>query len=175
MPFDPFAAGETLTAAKLNAGLDNVARTVYQTADSPPRNNSTAYLDSTTLVMALEANAGYIIDSFIIYDTNSTADFKIRFTVPSGGFIRMAKWGQDTGASAVAGSINVQAIDDTSDAVEFTLGGVASGTMMTARPSGIIAVGATPGNLQVAFSQNTATAINTVLKLGSWVALSRVL
>ncbi len=174
MPLIPILAGEDALAAVINAALDNVGRTVYQTTDQT-RNNNTTYLDSTSLVMAVAANAAYTIDSFIIYDTNSTADFKVRFTLPAGSSLRMGKWGLDTGAASATGSINVQVIDDTADAIEFTLGGIAAGTMLSATPRGQIATAGTAGNLQIAFAQNTANVSDSKLRIGSWVSLARIL
>ncbi|MGH3942512.1 MAG: hypothetical protein ACRDTG_28590 [Pseudonocardiaceae bacterium] len=172
MPRSPILAGEEALASRINNALDDVGRTVHQTTE-PIRNNQTSYLDSTSLVLPVEANATYVLNSLIVYDSATAADIKIRFSLPAGGSARLAKWGQDVGATGVSGSINVSVSDDVADVVEFTYGGLGVGTMVSAKPSGLIIVGGTAGNVTVGFAQNTANASVTTLRLGSSMSLAR--
>lgn len=170
----PFLAGQDLTPAAFNAAIDNALSVRYQTADTI-RNNTTTYLDSTDLVIALSANAAYTLDCCILYDTSATADAKIRFSFPASTVALIAPWASTNTANTTAtNTINQQASVPVSNIIEFTLSGVASGTVMSARPAGWINVAGTAGNLVVGHAQNTASAVNTLLKSGSWISLTRV-
>lgn len=171
MPFSPVAAGQRIRASDFNAAIDAAIQTVYQTADQT-RNNNTTYLSSPDLVLPLGiANAVYAFDASILYDTNSTADFKHKALLPSGAVAdRVATWTNTTTGTAVDSVVAHDALTSW----DYASGGVASGTIMCARPCGLITVGATTGMLVIQFAQNTANASNTILKRGSWVSLRRV-
>src|SRR5438445_343567 len=149
MPY-PWAAGNQLTATDLNAAIDRV-RCKRQTA-SQTVNNSITLVNSNDLIFAVKANTKYMMDSLIIYDSNITADFKIKFSVPSGTSVRVSPWCNNTGTDTITGALSHDAID----ADNFAAGGVGAGTMITMRPSARITVGSTAGNMVVQFAQNTA-------------------
>lgn len=177
MPISPFASGQHLTATLLNNAFDDVVRAVYQTADQTV-NNTTTYLNSSSLVISnLAANTGYLLHSLIIYDSGTTPDFKVRFTMTGSGddFLRLSPWGQITTATGTTNAVALNIIDDTADAVEVQLGGAGAGTPVSAMTSGLVAAGSSTSALQVAFAQVTANASNTSIKLGSWLKLTRVL
>ncbi|MGH8571585.1 MAG: hypothetical protein ACREX8_03285, partial [Gammaproteobacteria bacterium] len=148
------AAGQRLRASQYNADLDRT-RKKYQTADQI-RNNNTAFLASPDLVFSVEANAFYAFDSCILYDTNSTADFKHEYLLPAGSGILVATW-----TSTLAGAlVDSPVAHDALTSFSFGSGGVALGTIMCCAPRGIIAIGGTAGNLVIRFAQNTAAAID---------------
>lgn len=173
MPVGAFSSGQRLSAADLNKALDHLGRTKWQKSDLT-KNNNTSYTNSTDLLIPCEAVAVYKLDSSFLYDSGTTPDIKIRLTFPTGTFGRIFKWGQDTGATGAAGSINVQALDDTSDIVEWAYGGAGSGVIMSATPGGIFSTGVTPGDIVVGFAQNTANVSNTLLKIGSMITVIRI-
>lgn len=170
---NPVLAGQNLTADFFNTSIDNARSMKYQKTDLT-RNNTTTYLDSTDLVIALVAGAAYTFEGLFFYDTSATADIKIRITLPTGAVSLISPWSSGTGISATANPLNQQAVADVSDVNEWIAGGVAIGTLMSIRPVGWINVTGAAGNLTVGFAQNTASAVNTLLKQGSWIALTRV-
>lgn len=163
-----FLAGQTLTADLLNTEFDRV-REVYQQADQTV-NNSTTFVSSTYLTLPVEANTGYIYEAFLVYDTGSTPDFKHKVLMPSGGFVRHGVWTPTTTVSATNTTIGVDALDTDN----FASGGISAGTRMTLRPSGIIAIAATAGDVTIQFAQQVANASNTSLTFGSWMRLTRL-
>lgn len=169
MPRVPFVAGNKLTAARLNEAIDDAGRTKYQTADQT-RNNNTAFLASPDLVFPVLAGAFYVFRSCILYDTNSTADFKHEYLLPAGSGIQIATWTSTTTGAAVDSPV----AHDMLTSFSFASGGVASGTIMCTAPVGLIAIGGTSGDLVIRFAQNTAAVVDTKLKLGSSVWMARV-
>jgi hypothetical protein len=174
MPLVPYTAGQKLTAALLNAGLDNVQRTSYLTSDSAPVNNSTAFLTSS-LQLSVVANASYLFDTYLVFDTTTVADFKIRLTTPTGTVTLTSSWGGLTTISTTDSTIVHDANILAPTTTIWVYGGWAgSGSLNSAIPHGAILVGANSGTLSVDYAQNTATAVNSVLKAGSWFRLTRV-
>lgn len=167
-PLVPFTAGSKDTAAALNTAF-NWDRYAYTPTDQTV-NNTVTLVNSTNLVLSLAASASYIFDTLIMIDTNATADFQYNFALPSGAFIRQSFWASNNADTTTNAGIYHFA----ADLAASIIGGVATGTYMSGRPTGIIITGVTAGNCQFQFAQNTANASNTVLKGGSWLHLRRV-
>jgi hypothetical protein len=162
------AAGQKIRASDYNADQDRI-RKLYQKADQT-RNASTAFLASPDLVFAVTAGAFYAFDACIMYDTDATADFKHEWLLPAGSGINIATWTSTTTGTLVDAAV----AHDVLTGFSYASGGVALGTVMSTRPAGIIAIGGTGGTLTIRFAQNVSAAINTKLKLGSWVELTKV-
>lgn len=172
---NPLLAGADFTNDFFNDSIDNARSIKYQFSDGV-RNNTTTYLDSTDLTAALVASGVYVFDSCFFYDSSTTADIKIRLSLPASSGALIAAWGSTNTANTTStNTINQQGIGPTSSIVEFTFSGAGSGTIMSARPSGFISVAGTAGNIVVGHAQNTASAVNTLLKAGSYFTLGRVL
>lgn len=165
MPLFPVTAGADLTATLFNSTVDNAGVMAYQGADSPPVNNSTTLVASTYLTIPVVANGFYTYEDNIMYDGNSTANFQYLIVCPNfssnGPIARLftstggtLTWNADTSLSTAAGG-----------------GGV--GTVRAVRRSGLLSIGVT-GTVSIQFAQNTANASNTILKIGSWIRLTRV-
>lgn len=170
---NPLLAGQDLTAQFFNDSIDNARSVKWQTADIP-RTNTTTYLDSTDLVIPVLANAAYTFDSCFFYDSTTTADVKIRLTLPASAAALIAPWSAGTGASSNTNTINQQGAGPVSNVVEWQAGGIGTGSIMSIRPVGWINIAGTAGTLVIGFAQNTAAAVTTLLKKGSWFAISRV-
>lgn len=168
-------AGQDLDDAFFNNTIDNARSVKYQKTDIT-RNNTTTYLDSTDLVVPVLANAAYTFEGCFFYDSSTTADVKIRLTLPASSAALIAPWSAGTGigAGSTANPINQQGAAPVSNVVEWQAGGANSGTVMSLRPAGWLNISTTAGNLVIGFAQNTASAVNTLLKTGSWFAISRV-
>lgn len=165
MPLFPFVAGQDLTASYVNQTIDNAGVMAYQGADSSPVNNSTTLVASTYLTIPVVANGFYIYEDNILYDTNSTADFQCLIVCPN--------FSANGPISRVflntSSTITVNA--DTS--LSTAAGGSAVGTVWPIRRSGLLSIGVA-GTVSIQFAQNTANASNTLLKIGSWIRLTRV-
>ena len=116
------------------------------------------------------ADGSYVLEAQIIVDSSAAADSVVSFTGPAGSGIRLAFWQDGLAASAINGNLFHDAVDLPS----VQIGGIASGTLMTFRPSGWFINGPNPGTLTVQFAQNVATVLDTKLKAGSWMRLTKV-
>ena len=170
---NPALAGQNFTAQFFNDSIDNARSMKYQKTDLT-RNNTTTYLDSTDLVLPVLANAAYTFESCMFYDSSTTADVKIRLTLPASSAALVAPWSASTANTTTANAINQQGAAPVSNVLEWTANGVGTGTIMSIRPVGWINIAGTAGNLVIGFAQNTASAVNTLLKTGSWFAVTRV-
>jgi hypothetical protein len=169
----PMAPNQDVTAAFVNTCIDNMRTAVYQTADVTV-NNTATYQDSADLVLPLDFLASYVVESCLFYDTNATADIKIRFNFPIiNAASLIAPWSSGTAITGTSNSINQNGVHN-SFTFEFVCGGVSAGTVMSIRPVGYIETGTSSVPFTVGFAQNTATAVSTILKQGSWIAVSRV-
>ncbi len=165
--FNPFLAGQDLTADLLTSGVDNAYMVKGLTSDLTV--SSTTFQDSSQLTAPLVTTASYIIQCQFIYDSNTTADIQIRFTTPVGTIIRLAPWGQTT-----AGTNDVpQTATDSTTTATISYGGKGAGTFCLVRPSGALISVSGAGNLVVGFAQVSASG-STLLKVGSMIALSRI-
>lgn len=173
MPLNPLLAGQDLTTTFFNASIDNARSMKYQKTDIT-RNNTTTYLDSTDLVLPVLANAAYTFEACFFYDTSAAADAKIRLTLPASAAALIAPWSSGTGITTATNALNQQGAAPVSNVVEWVVGGVATGTIVTIRPAGWINISATAGSLTIGFAQNTASAVNSLLKTGSFFIVSRV-
>jgi hypothetical protein len=167
----PMAGQQDLTAAFFNTSIDNMRSVAYQTADVSV-NNTVVRQDSTDLTLPALGTAEYIFESCIFYDTNSTANAVIQLNFP---FVDTYIAGWLSFTSVATNPIYQQAIPGVGiQTLSLVAGGVASGTVMSIRPTGWIRCYGASGNIFISFTQNTATAVNTTLKQGSWIALTRV-
>lgn len=163
----PITAGSDATAAQIDAAFD-VTRVLYQVSDQQV-NNSTALISSSNLVFPVAASASYLFEGHIFCDTNTTADFKNSISIPSGTGL-ISPWGSDTSAASVSASIE----HDGFTALTWATGGVGSGTIMSSKPTGILTIGTSAGNVVFQFAQQTANVSNTILKAGSFIRLTKV-
>ncbi len=129
--------------------------TVLKTANEIVNNSSTLQNDDE-LLFAIGANETWQFDCDIYYTANNaTADLKVTWVGPSGSTIIWSPVGKD-------------ASNGTLDSTGANAGGV-TGTMagttgqLHQRHMGIIANGATPGNLQFQWAQNAPVSANSTV------------
>ena len=125
--------------------------------------SSTTLVDCNDLVVPVAANTVYAIDAAIFFTAGTTGDIKHAFTCPTGATLR---WGLIHQKQA-DGSTTISALEVASGNPEASSGSGASETW--ARISGRLSVGATAGNLQYQFAQDTSNATNTTIHEGSWL------
>lgn len=138
-----------------------------KTADEGRANSATLAPDST-LVVPVEANSYYALETALFVTADEAADFQLTITGPAGS---SGAWAIDAISGSQSGNIGnpkrgMRALG------EADSGGIsAPGTML--RPAGWIKTGATAGDLVIAWAQNAAHATPTVLKEGSWVLATK--
>lgn len=132
---------------------------VVKTADETVNNSATLQNDDE-LVLALEANTRYILEGFVKAQDDGTGGLKYAFSVPTGATIEGIS---DTSPRWWAGGGNTMA--DFTVAVGSGIGSADSAQMIRAH----ISVGATAGNLQFQWAQNSAQVSDLRVEAGSWL------
>lgn len=160
----PLLSGEDLDGARYERDLDALGLTRYQVADAPAVISSTIPQDSTDLAIGLEAQASYVFRATLFVVSGTTPGVKIQLKFPFNSFARVA-WGADDAASAAA--------DDVSDLAVQSFS-IPSSALQAINPSGFITTGPALDNLVVGYAQSTSSATSTVLKLGSFLTVTRV-
>lgn len=131
-------------------------KTVIKTADETV-NDSTSLQNDDELLLAVGASEKWVIAAAIRNSSSAVADFKLKFTIPSGA----------TGWGFLAG-------ESTSQAAYLSIANTAVGWATAGYPTGHflyivlhIIVGATAGNVQLQWAQNTQEASDTKVLAGS--------
>lgn len=166
-----WTAGEDITADKISAGLTEI---IVADADQTV-NNSTTLVSSTELICPLAANSLYEVQFFICYNSGgATADFRTDWDVPAGATGN--KWAlglSDSVSNATPEGIMRSGVHGF--ATDITYGNRGATTnQIFAMEGGIITV-TTAGNVTLRFAQGTAQAVDTQLKIGSYMKVTRLL
>lgn len=169
-----FVPGQKLRASDLNLLIPRVA---YVAADVTV-NNSITMVDATGLSFSLDANSKYIWDCGLYYTSNETADMKCQWLGPTGVG---GTWGL-YGIQASANTVNAGGVLEAFRMTGYGTGNVQSVSgsddfsgVMICRPSGYVFTGGTSGTWKMQFAQNVANVSNTIIRVGSWVSLTRVI
>lgn len=169
--YPAWTAGSIITAAKLNYGIINVIAASSQQAV----NNSTTMVDDNELVFAAEANASYIVEFYLAFQSGVNCDVRTEWGVPSG----TSGLKQCLGATTTAGSFTSR--DNTAARVGchgFTTDVVYqldTGSLdQLAWERGYVVVGATSGNINIRFAQGTATVGDVTRDANSYMTYKRI-
>lgn len=162
-----FTVGQTLTATALNGGLVT-SRVAYASA-TESINNTTTLTSSNFLALSVVASSIYTVEMGIFYDAVAAADFKCSFLLSGGGGWLISPWGQDTTATAAAGSVQTGQVNTAA----WTYGAIGAGTVLSARPWGQIST-SSAGTVTFQYAQNTANASFLSLDTGSFMRLTKV-
>jgi hypothetical protein len=163
------------TAAKLTKGADGTVLTmvagavawaaggsgggptvVIKSADETVT-GSTTLQDDDDLLLALGANEVWEFELVAWVTSNGTADVKVGFTAPAGATVEWSRPGMSNAAGTVLGT----GIISGSGSSEGYFGST-GGSLV--RLIGRVENGATPGNLQMQWAQNTSDGVNTIVK-----------
>lgn len=169
-----FVAGQKIRAADLNAGQPLYGRVTSDVTVI----STTTQVNATGLSVALEANATYALEGWVYYESTSAADIKFGVTGPA-GYAAVISWkGPPVSGAPFAGtSPRINYVDQGAFAPgNYTLGGDTefAGVWVASEPKGFITTGSTAGTFQVIFAQATSTAVNTKVKVGSWIRVARM-
>lgn len=147
------------------------ARIIRKATETQAVNNSTTLVNDSHLLVAVEANTNYAVETNVFFSSGATPDIKFAFTYPA---LSVFSW---MGIGYLDTSITFQ-INMTSSAYQSASGTTQSygggGDFPTAQLKGFLRVGATAGNLQLQWAQNTANASNTLVKQDSWMKIEKV-
>lgn len=157
------AAGEDLTATILQALISEL-RPLYaeKTADETV-NNSAVLQDDNELVLAVSANTKWEVTALIRYNSGTTPDIKVKYTVPTSATMKWAVFAAGSGVF-----LGYQQDETTTAIID------GAGTGVACLVKGILTVGANAGNLTMQWAQNVATVANTIVQAGSYLLLRRM-
>jgi len=155
--------------------IENKTLFVRKTADEIV-NNSTSLQNDDHLVLAVAADSVYIVEAFLIYRANVSADFKLAFTWPASATMSFGSIGGDLDAGGGDNNtVKLQARQRaTSGSTTLTYASIGTGSETSLRVTGLLITGATAGNLQLKWAQNTAHASDAILMEDSWLSLRKV-
>ncbi|MBI3335791.1 MAG: hypothetical protein HY001_04835 [Candidatus Portnoybacteria bacterium] len=154
----PDATTQTTAAT---AQITTVRKTVDETV-----NNSATLQNDDELFLPMAANETWFFNLFIQHIGNSTADFKLTLTVPSGATINWNFSGvsySEIDAFAVTDSVT------TSGGSPGVNPGATNTGARIVPITGVVINGSTAGNLQLQWAQNTATAVDTKVLTNSYL------
>ena len=136
-------------------------------------NDSSSFVNATGLSFTIGASETWAFVTFWEVTTNSTADFKASLTVPSGASMDY-RWSGGFVNNAGSGNFPQSSNSPMTSAdgnMDFQIGG---GTKAAGVMSGWVGADTTAGTVQMRAAQNTATAVNTVVEIGSYVIAWKV-
>jgi hypothetical protein len=155
------AANLFLTVAE-RAAIDAQWTTVMKTADQTVQSNTTLFVDNT-LVFPMSGNTNYSIRLRVYVDTGATGDFKFRHVGPASPTLVRIKRAFIIGA----GTAYTLAMDTAYSASDVAVAGAAG--MAYVEFDGFIKNGANSGNFEFWWAQNASEAVDTTVRLGSYI------
>lgn len=152
-------------------GYPVVAR---RTSNATAVNNSTTFVADAVLTVAVDANATYKVECFIVYDGSVAGDLKIGWNYPSGTTGTLGTIGLYAGSTALGNgtAAPIGFADDISSG--RNIGGLGVGSTLFAQVVGYIVTSSTAGNLQLKYAQVNADATNLTVQAGSTLVVTRV-
>lgn len=174
LPSLSLPAGAVVTAgeiAQIITAINDGSVYVAKAADETINNSATLQNDDE-LFVTVAANATYEINTYVGYRSNTTADFKVGFTFPTGATLYFTTWNAQLNSSGTL--VTSTQLEAAASGSAFGVGGIAVGTTATFAGGGLLTTGANAGTFQVQWAQLTADASNTVVRAGSYLSLRRV-
>lgn len=165
--------GNTTVGNDLSVGGIGKVLFAYKTGDTT-RNNTAAVTDDPDLQVTVNGNCVYEVNAYIVYNSNTTADFQMAFNTPAfgSGSYSAVGWGRDATASVGTGGWTVRMNENTISQTR-TFGG--DTTDITLHAKGILRTGAgLPGTFTFAWGQAAADPSNTIVRANSYITLRRV-
>ncbi len=170
------ALAEIVTNTNLAAIIGSNASTYIPvtariTSTSSAKNASTTVSDVTGMVVALNASTTYVVEAMIIYQSTTTADIKIGWTIPTSATGTWALFGPSLTASTTDTTLRFGTPGAWTST--DTAGGIGA-TSMVAHVQGVIAVAGNAGNLQLQMAQASSDATDTTLRANSFLTARKV-
>lgn len=165
-PFPIFPAGNEPSAGQMQALLPlQVRKGSNQSIPS-----STTLQNDSALFVTVLANATYDVSTFLVYDADTAGRFQVGFYGPTGFLLDWWPNGESGSVSGSTGSA-YWAYAFASSTVIYGANG--SGSLLVARPGGILTVGSTGGTFGVRWAQGTSSATATIVHVTSTLTLRR--
>lgn len=165
------AAGAKLRAATYQANfLERTPLIATKASDGTPVNNSTTLVADSELFLAVEANASYVVDGWILENSGTTPDIKIGATGPTGAAMRWSLIGAPTTVTTTP----VSDVDfGLATAIGITHSRAGIGGNLALELYGRLLIGANAGTFTITMAQNVANVSDTKLLADSWIRLTR--
>ena len=162
------AANEAATAEQFNWLKNSMIMRIYKAGDEV-LNNDNALQNDDDLLFPIAANEVWHFKFVLNHLSGTTPDIKYAITIPS-GTIRYAYFCYVSIGFGPYGKVLASATAFVVDGL-----GVTDGTHnLITVIEGIVINGATPGNVQLQWAQNTAEATDTTVKAGSCLIAHRL-
>lgn len=165
----PFAAGDTPTAAELNAV--SIVQTAVLAADQT-RTSSTTLTNLSGMTASTAASSKYAAQIFLIYGGSTTGDIKFGYTLPASATFEFNPMSIFSTDSSLVAATPYMGILNTSGGAAG--GGIGAGTKALLLVTGIVVTGATAGTFQLQFAQNTSDGTATTVYAGSWMLVHKL-
>lgn len=137
--------------------------TIFKTSEAQKKNSSDVLADDDTLTFAVAANKTYNFKIVAHFVSNTTADVKFALTGPASPTrVTFTPWIAST--SAVALFVQLDTAFGTSRG--WSSYPASDGTIII---EGVFTNGANAGNVTLQWAQNTSTAVDTYVKIGSFL------
>jgi hypothetical protein len=174
-----FSTQNNLTVAglaSLNGGLavQGIGQVLFARKTSDTSRNSTiSATPDPVLQVTVAINATYILDAYVIYNSNTTADFGMQFGVPAGGSGDWSGvgWGRDATSSVGTSGWTVR-MNENTITQNRTFG--ADTTDLTIHVKGVVVTAGTSGTVSLDWAQAISDAGATIVRANSWISLRRV-
>lgn len=134
--------------------------------------NTTATANDPHLTLAVDANATYLFEAFILYSSSATADFSAGYSAPAGAALIWSADAVNVGDTSNASNATISRAG--ADINSTLAHGGAGSQSVVAKHSGRLVVGTTPGNFVMRWAQYVAEASNSTVLPGSWLKLTRI-
>lgn len=163
--YPTFYSGQRLTAALLTAVLP---QSVVKAADESVT-SSTTLQDDNHLILALAANATYIVEGGLFYDGQFNAgNLKMTWSLPASSTLYWSANGPATGGTAAYASNAV-----TSGNITVGTYGT-GGSKTTCQINANISTAGTAGNMTLRWAQDASNATPTTIYAKSWLRAIRI-
>jgi len=146
-------------------------QTVFKTA-AQTVNNSTVLVNDSQLLLPVVANAKYIVDFFLVFQSSTAADLQVAFTGPAGATFTWTLFGQGSGAASGIGTI-LTSTSVIGDGGELNAGGIGVAAPLACRVVGTLTTVGTAGTFQFRWAQAGADATNSQVLPDSYLSLRR--
>jgi hypothetical protein len=171
-----WSVAEVVTAANMNAHVRdnlNYLNAQHKAKAADQTLTTTTLTNDSDLFFATAINEIWLVDTYILVDSNATADIKYTWTVPS-GTMKWAPLSQVAGVEVfwhiTTGSSSTALKNATDVMVSESL---AATNIWGVNMKSIVVAGGTAGNVQFQWAQNVASG-STILKAGSLLIATRV-
>lgn len=146
----------------------------FRTTDATAVNNSTVLVSDAVLVAALPTAGRFQFELVLFYDSSTTADLKVAFTIPAAAVIRWGGVGPSTTVSGGVGTAQFSVAIGSGTTITYGGSGVGTANTVALIAKGNVLMGGTAGNLQLQYAQQVADPTDTVVRAHSRLHVWRV-